>query len=51
MILEHSLTPHTHTHTHTHTHKLIMDLRPESKARHYKTPKGKYRQNTLWHKS
>ena len=49
MILEHSLTPHTHTHT--HTHKLIMDLRPESKARHYKTPKGKYRQNTLWHKS
>ena len=28
-----------------------MDQRPKCKGRHYKTLRGKHRQNTLWHKS
>ena len=34
-----------------HKNKLKMDLRPKCKARHYKTLRGKHRQNTLGHKS
>ena len=30
--------------------KLKMDQRPNCKTRYYKTPRGKHRQNTLWHK-
>ena len=30
--------------------KSIIDLRPQSKTEYYKTPRGKHRQNTLWHK-
>ena len=30
-----------------HKNKLKMDQRPKCKTGHYKTPKGKHRQNTL----
>ena len=28
-----------------------MDWRPKCETRNYKTPRGKHRQSTLWHKS
>ena len=34
-----------------HKNKLKMDSRSKCKTRNYKTPRGKYKQNTLWHKS
>ena len=34
-----------------HKNKLKMDYRSKCKTRNYKTPRGEYRQNTLWHKS
>ena len=43
MILEHSITPTKN--------KLEMDQRCKCKARHYKTPRGKYKQNPLQYKS
>ena len=34
-----------------HKNKLKTDERSKCKMRNYKTPRGKHRQNTLWHKS
>ena len=42
--LEYSLISYTQTQTHIHTNT-------KHKAGYYKTPRGKHRQNTLWHKS
>ena len=41
--LEYSLISYTHTQTHIYTYA-------KCKVGYYKTPRGKHRQNTLWHK-
>ena len=35
----------------THKNNPKTDWRSKGKTRNYKTPRGKHRQNTLWHKS
>ena len=44
MKVEHYLTQHTKKQNKT---KLKMDYRPKYKAKYYKTPREKHRQNTL----